>query len=267
MKLSLAGLWQVSPLTDLSIPQDDITFPAPLSLVLPDTLSEQEISEQEWHLMHDIEVDDAMLAFPAVELVMGGVDFFAEVRLNGVAVFDCDGTQAIYRKDIRPYMQLGRNRFEVLFLEEEEGLLLEEDQPDLGALQGALPEPMDERIGIWLVPYLQFVRNVKLEQVMTEQIWHHGGGCEFKVDLIYQTYSPGLVSASVKFNGMKYVLPIDVRSEHTSALFQIEAPKCANLDSPDERDLYSLEVELDGQYEHTMIALHPSACVTNFLRE
>src|SRR5690606_5386371 len=96
MQLSLSGLWQLSPLTDLSIAQDDITFPAPLSQILPDDLSEQEIAQQEWHLMHDIEVDEAMLAFPAVELVLGGVDYHAEVRLNGVAVFDCDQSQLVY---------------------------------------------------------------------------------------------------------------------------------------------------------------------------
>ncbi|MBW3697488.1 hypothetical protein EK599_17480 [Vibrio sp. T187] len=266
MMLSLAGLWQVSPLTDLSIPQDDITFPAPLSSVLPDSLTEPEIAAQEWHLMHDIEVDDSMMAFPAVELVMAGVDYFAEVRLNGVAVFDCDGTQAVYRKDIRPYMQLGRNRFEVLFLEEEESLLLEEDLQDLCLLQEALPEKTDERMGVWQVPYLQFIRNVKLEQVITEQIWHHGGGCEFKVDLLYKTLSPGLVSASVRFNGMKYVLPIDVRAEHTSAIFQVEAPKYAELNTPSSKDLYSLEVELDGQSEQAEIALNPAACMSHFLR-
>lgn len=43
MRLLLDGLWQISPLTDLSIPQDDITFPAPLSSKLPDTLSEEQI--------------------------------------------------------------------------------------------------------------------------------------------------------------------------------------------------------------------------------
>ncbi|OQJ96327.1 beta-galactosidase, partial [Vibrio parahaemolyticus] len=47
MQLSLAGLWQVSPLTDLSIPQDDITFPAPLSQVLPAELTEAAIRQQE----------------------------------------------------------------------------------------------------------------------------------------------------------------------------------------------------------------------------
>ncbi|MCV5754468.1 hypothetical protein OFN51_37295, partial [Escherichia coli] len=84
-----------------------------------------------------------------------------------------------------------------------------------------------DRLGVWQVPYLQFIRNVRLDRVATEQIWHHGGGCEFKVDLYYQTFAPGLVSASVKFNGMTYHIPIDVRAEHASALFQIEAPKYA----------------------------------------
>ena len=43
MQLSLAGLWQISPLTDLSVPQDDITFPAALSARLPDTLSNKRL--------------------------------------------------------------------------------------------------------------------------------------------------------------------------------------------------------------------------------
>ncbi|WP_261882131.1 glycosyl hydrolase 2 galactose-binding domain-containing protein [Vibrio pelagius] len=264
MRLLLDGLWQISPLTDLSIPQDDITFPAPLSAKLPDTLSEEEIAAQEWHLMHDIEVDDAMLACLLVELVMAGVDYFAEVRLNGVAVFDCDGSQEEYRKDIRPYMQSGRNRFEILFLEEEEGLLLEEDMEEV-----ALTTPVaksDSRIGIWQAPYLQFVRHTKLEQVVTEQIWHHGGGCEFKVDVIYQTLKSGLVSASIKFNGMTLVMPIDVRADHTGVVFQVEAPVIFDINKPNPKHLYELEVELDGQKESSFVALNPASCVSNFLR-
>ncbi|WP_299687583.1 hypothetical protein [uncultured Vibrio sp.] len=264
MRLLLDGLWQLSPLTDLSIPQDDITFPAPLSSTLPGRLSENEIAQQEWHLMHDIDVDDAMLACPFVELVIAGVDYFAEVRLNGVAVFDCDGSQARYRKDIRPYMQQGRNRFEILFLEEEEGLLLEEDMDESASLQTIAKS--DSRIGIWQTPYLQFVRNVKLEQVVTEQIWHHGGGCEFKVDVIYQTLKAGLVSASIKFNGMTLVMPIDVRAEHTGVVFQVEAPIIFNLESPNPKHLYLLEVNLDGQHESSFVALNPNSCVSNFLR-
>ncbi|MEZ8055581.1 hypothetical protein AB6E16_20350 [Vibrio atlanticus] len=264
MRLPLDGLWQISPLTDLSIPQDDIAFPAPLSSKLPNSLSEEEIAEQEWHLMHDIEVDDAMLACPFVELVVAGVDYFAEVRLNGVAVFDCDGSEAEYRKDIRPYMQPGRNRFEILFLEEEESLLLGEDMDD--SISSQVVAKSDSRIGIWQAPYLQFVRNVKLEQVVTEQIWHYGGGCEFKVDVIYQTLKPGLISASIKFNGMTLVMPIDVRAEHTGVVFQVEAPMVFNLEKPNPKHLYQLEVELDGQKESSFVALNPASCVSNFLR-
>ncbi|WP_260261502.1 glycosyl hydrolase 2 galactose-binding domain-containing protein [Vibrio intestinalis] len=264
MQFPLSGLWQLSPLTDLSIPQDDLSFPAPLSQVLPDELTEQAIAEQEWHLMHDIEVDEAMLAFAAVDLVIAGVDYHAEVRVNGVAVFDCDGSQAQYKKDIRPYLQMGRNRFEILFLHDDDDWLLDEDTEQVCPL-GAQSEPnSDSRMGIWQAPYLQFIRNVRLEHVTTEQIWHHGGGCEFMVDLHYQTYRPGLVSASVSFNGMTYHLPIDVRSDHASALFQIEAPIYADVNNPNPKDLYQLEVTLDGQIQRFNIGLSENLCVTHF---
>ncbi|MDF2156045.1 hypothetical protein [Vibrio sp. CAU 1672] len=265
MQLSLAGWWQISPLTDLSIPQNDITFPAPLSQVLPEQLSEAAISQQEWHLMQDIEVDEAMLAYPAVEMVLGGIDYHAEVRLNGVALFDCDGTQSIYKRDIRPYMQLGRNRFEILFLEEEEDLLFDEDKPELCSLAETEYQKSDDRIGVWQAPYLQFIRHVRLDRVATEQIWHHGGGCEFRVDLYYQTFAPGLVSASVKFNGMTYCIPIDVRADHASVLFQIDAPKYADLNDPDPRDFYQLAVELDGQHQAFSVALSQELCVSHMV--
>ncbi|NVD07567.1 hypothetical protein FCU94_11765 [Vibrio sp. JPW-9-11-11] len=264
MQLPLAGLWQLSPLTDLSIPQDDITFPAPLSHVLPDTLSESEIAQQEWHLMHDIEVDEAMLAFAAVDLIISGIDYYAEVRVNGVAVFDCDQSQSVYKKDIRPYLQLGRNRFEILFLEQDQDCLLEEQDVALCPLDQSPYHPSDSRIGVWQAPYLQFIRHVRLEHVATEQIWHHGGGCEFLVDLHYTTYAAGLVSAAVKFNGMTYHLPIDVRDNHVSALFQIEAPIYADCPNPKAEDLYLLEVTLDDQRQRFHIGLSKDMCVSHY---
>lgn len=264
MELSLAGLWQLSPLTDLSVPQDDITFPAALSSVLPDHLSEASVIEQEWHLMHDIDVDEAMLSYPCVDLILAGIHYYAEVRVNGVAVFDCDGTQATYRKDIRPYLQLGRNRFEILFLNEDDDWLVEESEPVICPLGESYIQSHDKRMGVWQVPLLQFIRHTRLEHITTEQIWHHGGGCEFLVELYYKTYAPGLVSAMVKFNGMTYQLPIDVRAQSVSALFQIEAPIYADSANPKQSDLYSLEISLDGQYRAFNIGLSESLCVSHY---
>lgn len=264
MQLPLAGWWQISPLTDLSVPQNDITFPSALSAVLPSDLTEEMIADQEWHLMHDIDVDETMLSFPAVELVMAGVDYFAEVRLNGVALFDCDATQNVYKKDIRPYLQLGRNRFEVLFLEQEEDLLFEEDKLDMCTLGEQKVTPSDRRIGIWKAPYLQFIKHVRLDHITTEQIWHYGGGCEFKVDVYYQTFASGLISASIKFNGMTYHVPLDVRADHAGALFQIEAPKYIDLNNPNSDDMYQLEIKLDGQELKLQVGLSQDLCVTHF---
>lgn len=263
MKINLDGLWQLSPLTDLSIPQDDLTFPGPLSQVLPDHLSEPSIIEQEWHLMHDFELTEQQLANPAVDLVIGGVDYYAEVRINGRAVIDCDGSERTYRKEVRAHLQEGPNRIEILFLEfDEDDLLVDMDKAPTCSLVQEKTRT-DERMGVWQMPYLQFIPHVRLEHVAMEQIWHHGGGCEFKVDLYYQTFRAGLVSASVKFNGMTYFLPIDVRAKQASALFQIEAPKYANPEAPNKDDLYNLVVELDGQEQEFDVALSEQLCVTH----
>jgi hypothetical protein len=264
MQLSLAGLWQLSPLTDLSIPQDDITFPSPLSAVLPQTLSEDVIAHQEWHLMHDIEVDESMLNFGAVDLVLEGIDYHAEVRLNGVALFDCDGSQKVYRKDILPQLTLGKNRFEILFLEQDEDCLLDEEDAEVCLLSEEVNK-YDDRIGIWCEPYLQFIRHVRLGAVTTEQIWHYGGGCELLVNLHFTTFSPGLVSAAVKFDGMTYQLPIDIRSDHVSALFQVDAPKYYDKANPNPKDLYELSIHLDGQRKVCQLGLSREFCVTHFV--
>ena len=251
-QLSLAGLWQVSPLTDLSIPQDDITFPAPLSAVLPAELSEEHIAQQEWHLMHDFELDEALMLYPAIDLVLSGIDYHAEVRINGVAVFDCDGSQPIYRKDIKPYVNRGGNRVEILFLAEDEDLLLGDEWD--GEL-ATTSERFDPRIGIWREPYLQFIPHVRLGEIETEQIWHHGG-CELLVSFSFETLKPDLVSASVKFDGMTYYVPIDVRAKQASVLFQVDAPKPYDPHHPDEGALYQIDVELDGQSSSVKIGLY-----------
>ncbi|MGL5429177.1 MAG: glycosyl hydrolase 2 galactose-binding domain-containing protein [Vibrio sp.] len=269
MQFSLAGPWQLSPLTDLSIPQDDITFPAPLSLVLPATCSETEIVQQEWHLMHDIEVDEALLSFVAIDFVLAGIEHYAEVRLNGVALFDCDGSQAVYRKEIRQWLQLGRNRFEILFLHADDESLLDEPV----AAQCRLDQPVsfvehqplvhDPRVGIWQAPYLQGLRHLRLTHVSTEQVWHHGG-CELLVNLFFTTYASGLVAAAVKFDGRTYQVPIDMRSNHASVLFQVDAPKIYDQAQPNAQDLYLISVQLDGQTQHFQLALSEAHCVSHF---
>ena len=84
------------------------------------------------------------------------------------------------------------------------------------------------------------------------------------VDLHYKTYSPGLISASIKFNGMTYHVPIDVRDNHATALFQIEAPIYATLDNPNPGDLYLLEVNLDGQTQRFHVGLSQDLRVSHY---
>jgi hypothetical protein len=267
MRFSLSGYWQVSPLTDLSIPQADIIFPAPLSQVLPSDIPESRIAEQEWHLMHDIEVDEAFLRYPAIDLVIEGIDYFAEVRLNGVAIFDCDRSKDMYRKEIHSLLNLGRNRFEILFLEPEEEWLLDEDRNDLCSLAEAKKTRHDQRIGIWREPYLQLIKHLRLHHIATEQVWHHGGGCELIVNLYFDVLATGMVAAKIKFNGLTYTLPIDMRQNSVRAIFQVEAPKYYDVNDPKPDHLYWLEIEVDEQSYTCQIGLCESECVSHILIE
>lgn len=262
MRFSLAGLWQLSALTDTSLPQNDLSFPAPLSQALPSELTETAIAEQEWHLMHDIEVDAALLSFAAIELVLAGIDYHAEVRLNGVALFDCDGSQNVYKKDLRPLLKMGRNRFEILFLHaDDDYLIADNDLCLLGQTQVKITDP---RMGIWQAPYLKLIRHLRLDYVNTEQIWHDGGSCEVLIKLFYTLFATGLVSAKVQFNGMTYQIPIDMRSQQASALFQIDAPKSHQALHEQLPEYYLLRVELDDQEFMAQVALDRQFCVSHF---
>ncbi len=261
MRQLLEGLWQISPLTDLSVPQNDLTFPAPLSSALPDTLSEQQIAAQEWHLMHDFVVDEHLLNHKVIELVVAGCEHYAEVRLNGVAMFDCDGSAMSYRRNIRPYLQ-GGNRVEILFLEQEEELWFDEEDEQGSASQDTSENATQTALGLSVSPYLQFSEYVQLERFTIEQIWHPVGGCELKVGLAYKVEGLGLVSAKVKFNGMTLTLPLDLRSSHTSALFQVDAPVEFEPECLKGTGRYSVEIEMDGYHVVQEITLSPESDIT-----
>ncbi|MFD1875951.1 hypothetical protein ACFSF3_01375, partial [Vibrio chagasii] len=47
-------------------------------------------------------------------------------------------------------------------------------------------------------------------------------------------------------------------------VFQVEAPIVFNVDKPNPKHLYQLEVELDGQRRVSFVALNPASCVSNF---
>lgn len=265
------ALWQLSPLTDTGLPIKDIPIQQGVASAY-EALSVAEANNQEWHLMRFFEVDETLLNYPAIELVMSGISRYAEVRINGVAVFDCTEKMTRYRKDIKEFLQLGGNRFEVLFLEEDDDDWLLDEELDNQVCEinqayhrrfGAVQEiDIKDDIGVFGVCFFQPIPHLSLNHISVEQIWHHG--CELKVDVHFKMYKPNLISASIKFDGMTLTLPVDVRGDHVSALFQVEAPKywSDNSQSPD--DLYLIVVTLDGQQHELEIGLCRTENVIHF---
>ncbi|SJL84912.1 glycosyl hydrolase 2 galactose-binding domain-containing protein [Vibrio palustris] len=239
MQLILAQPWQLSPLTDLSLPQNDLILPAPLSAALPDSVSESDVMKQEWHLMHDIEVEDAIhCRIAAYDLILDGIEYYAEVRINGVAVLDCDRTQRQYRKDITSLINVGKNRIEILFVQEDDDLLDDECKAMI------LPS-RDVRLGIWQAPRIELIKHVRLCSVTTEQVWHHGDVCELLVAVNYEVLKSDLLAATVKFAGLSYQVPLDMRANTAQSIFYIDAPQRYCSDDPDSD--YQVHVEVDEQ--------------------
>lgn len=265
------ALWQLSPLTDTALPIKDIPIQQGIASAY-EALSVAEANNQEWHLMRFFEVDETLLNYPAIELVMSGISRYAEVRINGVAVFDCTEKMTRYRKDIKEFLQLGGNRFEVLFLEEDDDDWLLDEELDNQVCEinqayhrrfGAVQEiDIKDDIGVFGVCFFQPIPHLSLNHISVEQIWHHG--CELKVDVHFKMYKPNLISASIKFDGMTLTLPVDVRGDHVSALFQVEAPKYWDDKAQNPDDLYLIVVTLDGQQHELEIGLCRTENVIHF---
>ncbi|MGF1806351.1 hypothetical protein L4C31_13965, partial [Aliivibrio sifiae] len=191
------ALWQLSPLTDTTLSIKDIPIQQGVASA-HDALSVEDADSQEWHLMRFFEVDETLLNYPAVELVMSGISRYAEVRINGVAVFDCTEKMTRYRKDIKEFLQLGGNRFEVLFLEEDDDdwLLDDDDVSNVCEINqayhyrfGAVKDSdIKDDIGVFGVCFFQPIPHLSLNHISVEQIWHHG--CELKVDVHFKMYKP-----------------------------------------------------------------------------
>lgn len=265
------ALWQLSPLTDTTLSIKDIPIQQGVASAY-EALSVAEANKQEWHLMRFFEIDEALLNYPAIELVMSGISRYAEVRINGVAVFDCTEKMTRYRKDIKEFLQLGGNRFEILFLEEDDDDWLLDEELDNQVCEinqayhrrfGAVQEiDIKDDIGVFGVCFFQPIPHLSLNHISVEQIWHHG--CELKIDVHFKMYRPNLISASIKFDGMTLTIPVDVRGDHVSALFQVEAPKYWDDKTKNPNDLYVISVMLDGQHHELEIGLSNTENVIHF---
>ncbi|MGO1297378.1 MAG: glycosyl hydrolase 2 galactose-binding domain-containing protein [Vibrio sp.] len=246
MQLILDEPWQLSPLTDLSLPQNDLTLPSALSKALPNDLSNSDIVNQEWHLMHDVEIDEALYqSTAAYDLIIAGIDYDAQVRVNGIAVFDCDRSQSQYRKDITHCIHKGKNRVEILFVQEEEDLFGEVASVD----------SRDAVIGIWQAPIIHTINHVRLQNVTIEQVWHYDDLCELLVMIDYEVLKADLISATIKFDGLTYHVPLDMRATQAQSIFQVDAPHHYSSDDP--ASDYHVYVEVDGQSRVTPIHFVP----------
>ena len=84
---------------------------------------------------------DEAISLSTVDLVLGGIERHAEFG-SMVLLYSIVMVHSLSIKDVRPHLRLGRSRFEILLIEEDDDLLLEEDKLDLCPLVTYNPKVM-----------------------------------------------------------------------------------------------------------------------------
>ncbi|AET60219.1 beta-galactosidase/beta-glucuronidase [Paenibacillus terrae HPL-003] len=99
----------------------------------------QWIDKQDWIYEAHFEMSVEQLQCPCVELVLEGLDTYAEVKVNGHPVLSANNMFRMWRRDVKAWVQQGENRLEIAFRSP-----VAEDVPKLEQLGYALPAPNDQ---------------------------------------------------------------------------------------------------------------------------
>ncbi len=99
----------------------------------------QWVDKQDWIYEAYFEIDANQLQCQCVELVLEGLDTYADVRVNGQAVLSANNMFRVWRQDVKAFVQQGKNRLEIHFRSP-----ITEDVPKLERLGYGLPAPNDQ---------------------------------------------------------------------------------------------------------------------------
>ena len=75
----------------------------------------QWVEKEDWEYRKVFEVSPALHQRPHVELVCRGLDTFARLTLNGRPLGETNNMFRVWRFDLKPHLQLGRNELRILF--------------------------------------------------------------------------------------------------------------------------------------------------------
>jgi beta-mannosidase len=99
----------------------------------------QWIDKRDWIYEACFKITAEQLRCQRVELVLEGLDTYADVKVNGQPVLSVNNMFRVWRQDVRPFLQQGENRLEIMFRSP-----VAEDVPKLEQLGYALPAPNDQ---------------------------------------------------------------------------------------------------------------------------
>ncbi|WP_318626701.1 beta-mannosidase [Paenibacillus polymyxa] len=99
----------------------------------------QWIDKQDWIYEAHFEINADQLQCQCVELVLEGLDTYADVKVNDQSVLSANNMFRVWRQDVKALVQQGENRLEISFRSP-----IAEDVPKLESLGYGLPAPNDQ---------------------------------------------------------------------------------------------------------------------------
>ncbi len=111
--------------------------------------SMQWLGEKDWEYVREFDVTEEMMEHTFVELVMEGIDTYADVYVNGNLLLCCDNMFRTWKVDVKPYIKPGRNVIRLKF-----SSIFKIDMPKyLSADFKLMAWPNNDQGDIWLSLY------------------------------------------------------------------------------------------------------------------
>ena len=109
----------------------------------------QWIGEKDWEYRRTFRAGEELLGEEHVELVLKGVDTYADVWVNGCRIGRCENMHRTWRFDLKPHLRSGENEIRLAFRS-----VFREDMPKyLDAPLRRMAWPNNDQSDIWLSPY------------------------------------------------------------------------------------------------------------------
>ncbi|PKN89798.1 MAG: hypothetical protein CVU45_05815, partial [Chloroflexi bacterium HGW-Chloroflexi-7] len=221
------------------------------------------IAEKDFIYSMVFTIDEEMLTNDQVELVIGGLDTLASIKLNGSKIASCENAHRIYRLSVKPLLKKGENEILIYFSSPLPYIRAKNNENPLFAIGMAdnaahirKPQchfgwdwgPNLAPVGIHGSIAIEGYSKARLTNLSIEQK-HNAGQVELEVCVDAEKYNDfsealELIYTLIDPEGKKHTNTVPLVTEHTCFKIIVDEPKLWWCNGLGEQPLYDLAIDL-----------------------